>query len=197
MRCGSSSSRSSRSCTPSSATAAPSGSSGGRTAGWASPGCPTEPPLVPTRPRLPASWLPFLIFLAACTLLAVVLGTVGSFLTERRERRDDAAGDQPDPQRAWATIRTACARRVKASVKRARVEQLVFDFLSAIAEYQRATGLDPGPARRYVAEAIARELTVERRPAVRAALAHARALLDAEDADAVALSEPAREPGDG
>jgi hypothetical protein len=121
--------------------------------------------------------MPFLIFVAVGTLIAVVLGTIGRLLIERRERPEDPSHLRPDPERAWTTIRTECVRRVKADVKRDRVERVVRAFIDEIAEYRRATGLDPGPARQYLAETIARELTVERKPAVRAALVHAHSLL--------------------
>ena len=125
------------------------------------------------------SFWSFVILIAAGTLLAALIGGLGDFLIARGMRKA-ARGDEhprPDPLLAWGAIRTEARRRIKAAERLTRVERLVRRFLAEIAEYRRITGEDPGPARQYLAEAIARELAEGQTPAVLAALRHAQRLL--------------------
>jgi hypothetical protein len=123
----------------------------------------------------------FLIFIATGTLLAVILGTIETYLSRRGERPKARRGQpeqaRPDPEAAWAAINAECRRRIRASEKQRRVEQILHAFLDEIATYRSATGEDPGPARQYLAEIIARALSAKQTPTVRAVLIHARDML--------------------
>ncbi|HUA53148.1 MAG TPA: hypothetical protein VMB81_13340 [Candidatus Sulfotelmatobacter sp.] len=124
------------------------------------------------------AWVPFLIFFGVATLLAALLEGVGAILLNRRDRREDVPGHpRPDPDRAWTAIRTHCRRRIRASERRRRVEATVLAFLDEVADYERRTGHDPGPAREYLAEMIARELASKPSRSVRDALDAAQSLL--------------------
>ena len=137
------------------------------------------------------AWLPFLIFLGVVTLLAALLEGVGSKLMNRRDRTADVPGHpRPDPDQAWAAIRTHCRRRIKASVRQQRVEQVVRRFLGEIADYERETGNDPGPAREYLCEIIAHELAAKLSPSVRDALDAAQRLLRGDISDDAPRGKP-------